>query len=76
MTDTTSRLVGAEVHAADVQDRDGAVLVIETIHDLFPWLRHLFAGGAYAGEKLRHALAKLGRWTVVNRQAFRRCGRF
>jgi transposase len=64
VTDTTGLLVGAEIHAADVQDRDGAVLVIEAIHDLFPWLRHLFADGAYAGEKLRHALAKLGQWTI------------
>jgi hypothetical protein len=24
-------------------DRDEAVLVIEAIHDLFPWLCHLFA---------------------------------
>jgi len=28
------------VHPADVQDRDGAVLVIKAIHQLFPWLRH------------------------------------
>jgi hypothetical protein len=27
--DTCGLLVGAEVHPADVQDRDGAVLVIE-----------------------------------------------
>ena len=64
VTDTTGLLVGAEIHAADVQDRDGAALVIEAIHDLFPWLRHLFADGAYAGEKLRHAVAKLGQWTI------------
>jgi MFS family permease len=32
LTDTTGLLVGAEVHPADVQDRDGAVLVIEAIH--------------------------------------------
>ena len=36
VTDTTGLLVGAEVHRADIQDRDGAVLVIEAIHDLFP----------------------------------------
>jgi transposase len=37
----------------------------------FPWLRHLFADGAYTGQKLPDALAKLGRWTVeiVNRPA-------
>ena len=37
VTDTGGLLVGAEVPPADVQDRDGAVLVIEAIHQLFPW---------------------------------------
>ena len=64
VTDTTGLLVGAEVHRADIQDRDGAVLVIDAIHDLFPWLRHLFADGGYAGQKLRDALVKFGDWTV------------
>ena len=31
---------------------------------LFPWLRHVFADGAYAGEKLETALAGLGQWTL------------
>jgi hypothetical protein len=52
------------VHPADVQDRDGAVLVIETIHQLFPWLRHLFADSVYNGPNLREALAKFGKWTI------------
>ena len=64
VTDTTGLLIGADVHPADVQDRDGAVLVIEAIHDLFPWLRHLFADGAYAVQKLLDALRNFGQWTV------------
>src|SRR5260370_39573334 len=64
LTDTTSLLVGAEVHPADIQDRDGAPLVIAAIHDLFPWLRHLFADSAYAGDKLRNTLRKFGSWTI------------
>jgi transposase len=64
VTDTIGLLVGAEIHSADVQDRDGAALVIETIHSLFPWLRHLFADGAYTGQKLHHALSHFGQWTV------------
>ena len=36
VTDTTGLLVGAEIHPVDVQDRDGAPLVIAAIHDLFP----------------------------------------
>jgi len=64
VTDTTGLMVGAVVHPADVQDRDGAPLVVEAIHDLFPWLRHLFADSAYAGDKLRKALVKLGNWSI------------
>ena len=61
---TGGLLVGAEVHPADVQDRDGAVLVIEAIHQLFPWLRHLFADSVYNGPNLGDALAKFGNWTI------------
>src|SRR5271155_2076199 len=64
VTDTCGLLVGAEVHPADIQDRDGAVLVIEAIHQLFPWLRHLFADSVYNGPNLREALAKFGNWTI------------
>ena len=64
VTDTSGLLVGAEVHPADVQDRDGAVLVIEAIHHLFPWLRHLFADSVYNGPNLRDTLAKFGNWTI------------
>ena len=64
VTDTTGLLVGAEIHAADVQDRDGAPLVIAQIHDLFPWLRHLFADSAYSGDKLLNSIAKFGQWTI------------
>src|SRR6266851_8909698 len=53
VTDTCGLLVGAEVHPADVQDRDGAVLVIEAVHQLFPWRRHLFADSVYNGPNLR-----------------------
>ena len=64
VTDTTGLMVGAAIHPADVQDRDGAALVIEAIHDLFPWLRHLFADSAYSGDKILKALAKFGRWSI------------
>src|SRR5712675_148769 len=64
VTDTIGLLLGAEVHSADIQDRDGAPLIVEAIHDLFPWLRHLFADSAYSGDKLAKALTQFGRWTV------------
>lgn len=64
VTDTMGHLVGLIVHPADVQDRDGAVGLLVSIRALYPWLRHLFADGAYAGDKLKHALAEFGRWTI------------
>src|SRR5246500_3583987 len=64
VTDTTGLMVGAAIPPADVQDRDGAPLVIKAIHDLFPWLRPLFADSAYSGDKLLAALAKFGRWSI------------
>src|SRR5512144_2719206 len=60
VTDTSGLLVGVAVHPVDVRDRDGAGLVIRAIHDLFPWLRHLFADSVYNGPTLR---ASLGRRT-------------
>jgi len=64
VTDTLGHLVGLLIHPADIQDRDGAVGVLENLRTLQPWLRHIFADGGYAGEKLRTALAGLGRWTI------------
>ena len=64
VTDTIGLLIGAIVHAADVQDRDGAPLLLAAIRHAYPWLRHVFADAAYAGEKLRQALARLGKWTI------------
>lgn len=70
VTDTQGHLVGLRVHPADIQDRDGAVAVLASIRRLYPWLRHIFADGGYAGDKLKVALAELGRWTV---EIVRRC---
>jgi|TARA_R110000824_G_scaffold391723_2_gene589703 transposase len=64
ITDTNGFLVHAVIHAADLQDRDGAPLVLADIHSSFPWLRHIFADGGYAGEKLRLALARIGVWSI------------
>jgi hypothetical protein len=52
VTDTLGHLVGLVVHAADIQDRDGGSLTLASIRSLYPWLRHIFADGGYAGGKL------------------------
>jgi len=46
------------VHPASVQDRDGAVLVLDQrTRRRFPLLRTIFADSAYGGPKLAKALA-------------------
>jgi transposase len=64
LTDTDGNLVYAVVHAADIQDRDGAPIVLKAIVKRFPWLRHIFADGGYAGDKLKQALRRMGKWTI------------
>ena len=64
LTDTMGHLVAAQVHAADIQDRDGAPDLLASIRYLFPWLRHVFADGGYAGDKLTTALARHGKWRI------------
>lgn len=57
ITDTCGFLMFVLVHAADIQDR-------KAIRYRFPWLRHVFADGGYAGDKLRDALKGNGEWTL------------
>jgi transposase len=64
LTDTDGRLVAAQVHPADIQDRDGAPSLLTSIRTLLPWLRHVFADGGYAGPKLEEALADNGCWDI------------
>lgn len=64
LTDTQGNLVHAMIHTADIQDRDGAPLVLAEIVHRFPWLRHVFADGGYAGNKLKDALRRISTWTI------------
>ena len=53
LTDTCGFLVFILVHAADIQDRDGAVDVLKAVRFRFPWLRHVIAEAATMQESLR-----------------------
>ena len=64
VTDTLGLMVGLVVHAAGVQDRDGAPEVLHSIRARWPWLRHVFADGGYGGPKLEEALRGFGDWTL------------
>ena len=64
VTDTMGFLVGLLIHTADIQDRDGAVPLLAFIRRCYPRLRHVFADGGYAGQKLLAALSRIGQWRV------------
>jgi len=70
VTDTNGFLVGLVVHEANIQDRDGAVPMLQSIRRFYPFLRHVFADGGYAGDKLKQALKGKGNWTI---EVIRRC---
>ena len=59
--DTLGLIVGLAVHAGDVQDRDGAELVLDNIVGRFTRLKKLWADGGYAGELVDHAKRWYGR---------------
>jgi hypothetical protein len=46
-------LLHAVVHPADIQDRDGGILLLATLFGMYPLLQTLFADSAYQGTTLR-----------------------
>ena len=50
MVDTLGLILAVVVHPADVQDRDGAKLVLAKLRDRFSRLRLIWADGGYAGQ--------------------------
>lgn len=42
-------MLHALVHPANIQDRDGGVLVLKTLFGRYPFLKKLFADGGYQG---------------------------
>ena len=49
----------ALVTTADVQDRDGGVLLLTTLFGQFPFLRRLFADSAYGGPVFHDGIANV-----------------
>jgi len=52
-------LLHAVVHPADIQDRDGGLLVLSSLFAMYPFLLKLFADAGYQGSKFRQAVAWL-----------------
>jgi transposase len=52
-------LLHAVVHPADIQDRDGGVLVLATLFGMYPFLLKLFVDAGYQGPQFRSAAAAI-----------------
>lgn len=59
LVDTIGLLLHAVVHPADVQDRDGGVLVLASLFGQYPFLIKLFADAGYQGTKFCEAVAQV-----------------
>jgi len=58
-------LLHAIVHAADIQDRDGGVLVMATLFGMYPFLLKLHADAGYQGPQFQGALVRVVRQVNV-----------
>jgi transposase len=52
-------LLHAVVHSADIQDRDGGILLLATLFGMYPFLQTLFADAGYQGRKFQQALEEI-----------------
>ena len=56
-------ILAVVVHAANIQDREGAMLVLTLLGDKFPRLKKIWADGGYAGQLVEWT-AKAGGWLL------------
>ncbi len=63
MVDTLGLLLNVVVHPANLQDREGAKLVLGGLQQRFPRLRHLWTDQGYTGKLLEWIEQELG-WSV------------
>ena len=64
VVDTLGLLLAVAVHAADLQDRDGARLVLARLGDRFPRLQVIWADAGYTGPKLGDWVRAVMTWTL------------
>lgn len=61
----------ALVHAADIEDRDGGVMLMATLFAMRPFLLELYADAGYGGSKFQQGIARV--CYQVNVEIVRRC---
>lgn len=55
MVDTDGCPLAPQAHSAAVQDRDGAVPLLQASRNPFPFIEHAFADSAYASDRVATA---------------------
>ena len=63
VVDTLGLLLAVAVHPANIQDRDGAKLVLARMLGQYPWLKVIWADGAYGGKLVQWA-KEVGGWSL------------
>jgi transposase len=53
------------VHAGDIQDRDGGVMLMASLFGMFPFLLKLYADKGYQGPKFQQGLSRVCRQVNV-----------
>jgi transposase len=64
LVDTLGLLLDVIVHPADVQDRDGAYLLLRRSRRLFPFVERIFGDAGYQGPKMAAIVARTGAWSL------------
>ena len=65
LVDTLGLLIAVVVHTADIQDRDGGLLVFQRIKNMFTRLKLVWADGGYRGEFIASAKRIFGRRVAI-----------
>ena len=63
VVDTLGLLPAVAVHPANIRDRDGAKPVLERMLGQYPWLKVIWAEGAYGGKLVQWA-KEVGGWSL------------
>jgi transposase len=69
--DTQGLLLLSVVHTADMQDRDGGILLMSLMFGLFPFLLKLYADSGYQGAKFRDGMKRV--CDQINVEIVKRC---
>ena len=65
LVDTLGLMLRVVIHPANLQDRDGAALVLDTrTRRRFPFIETVFADQGYQGPKAAETIASAGRWRL------------